>query len=91
MLKKTKQINAYKFSLERHEACFYDLGIDERIILKLIRKKQILGMWIGHICLMIVTSGGHENEHSGGLKGEEFLDQLSEYQLLKKVLFHGVC
>jgi len=39
------------------------------------------------------SSGGsyeHGNEHSGSLKGREFLDRLSDYQLLRRTLLHGV-
>jgi hypothetical protein len=28
----------------------------------------------------------HGNEHSGSIKGEEFLEQLSDYQLLRTLL-----
>jgi hypothetical protein len=38
-------------------------------------------VWAGFLCLRIRKQG---NKHSGSIKGGEFLDQLSEYQLLKK-------
>jgi hypothetical protein len=79
-VEKMRQTNAYKIALKWKG----------RIIVKLIRKKQIFGMKIGSIWLTIITSGEHDNERSDAIKGEEFLDRLSEYQLLKKGLFHGV-
>jgi len=32
----------------------------------------------------------HGNEFSGSIKGREFFDYLSDYQLLKRTVFHEV-
>jgi hypothetical protein len=34
-----------------------DIGIDERIILKRILKKYLMGMWTGVVCLRIGSGG----------------------------------
>jgi hypothetical protein len=39
----------------------------------------------------VAGSCGHSNEHSDSKNNEEFIDQLSNYQLVKKgALFHGI-
>jgi hypothetical protein len=40
--------------------------------------------------LCLEGTSEHGNEPSGSIKGGEFLDWLSDYHLLKKVLFPGV-
>jgi hypothetical protein len=66
------------------------VGINVVIILKQILNK--CGVWTGIIWLETgssVKGGEHNTEPSGFMKGRIFLDQLSNYQLLNKTLFHG--
>jgi hypothetical protein len=57
-----------------------DVGINERIILKFILKKQCVKAWTGLI-LLKVDSCEHGTEHSDFIKDGDLLDQLSDYQL----------
>jgi hypothetical protein len=57
------------------------IGINERIILKWISKKQGVKVWIGFSCLKMWFTGGSlmiaNNEPLGFMKDREFLDQLA--------------
>jgi hypothetical protein len=44
----------------------------------------------GSIQCTVAVPCGHGNEHSNSVKGEKFLDQLSDYNPLKKILLHAV-
>lgn len=58
------------------------LHLGGRIILKRILKEQGVKMWAGLKWLRMGPSGGifeHGHETQGSLKGEEFLDPLSDY------------
>jgi hypothetical protein len=63
-----------------------DPDIDGRIILKWILGKQDVRVRTVFIWLSTGTDGGlceHRREPSSSMKGDEFLDQLSDYVLLK--------
>jgi hypothetical protein len=61
-----------------------DTGVDGRIILKQILRK--LGISIcTEFDLLRIWSCIHGHESSTSIKGEEFLGELSDYKLLKKV------
>jgi hypothetical protein len=74
-----EMLNVHKILVERSEGKkpFERLGIDWRIILERILKKQVGSMWPGFIWLRTGTGGDcceHGNEPSGSIKGAEFLD-----------------
>jgi len=61
------------------------LGIDGRITLEWILGRKGGNVWTGYVLLRIGTSKEpyeHGNEPLDSMKGREFLDQLSDYQLL---------
>jgi hypothetical protein len=64
-----------------------DLGVDRRIILKLIFSEKNVRMWTGFICLMVQSSGWHLFENCEGLsvstKDGEFLEHANDSQFLK--------
>jgi hypothetical protein len=61
-----------------------NLGIDERMILEWILKIYGVRVCSEFICLRIQLGGGLLNEPLVYVKDREFVDWLSDYQLLEK-------
>jgi hypothetical protein len=58
-----------------------DRGRDGKIVLKWIMRKQDVRLWTGFIWLVLGSSSGSfelGNEPLGSIKGEEFIDLLSD-------------
>jgi hypothetical protein len=63
-----------------------DLGVGGKKILELILGKWGGRLWTGFVWVRkepVVSCCEDGNKHSGIIKGGKFLDQLSDYQLLK--------
>jgi hypothetical protein len=65
-----------------------DPAEDNTIIHKRVLKRQVMRVWIWSIWSMIGTTDSL-NKHPSFIKGRGFLDQLSDYNLLKKNSVYG--
>jgi hypothetical protein len=64
-----------------------DLCADERILLKWILQKYCVKVWTDTSSSRqypVAGSSIHDNEHWNSIEGTEFLEQMSDYKLLKK-------
>jgi hypothetical protein len=74
------------FALKERYRHLEDLSVDVRVILKQILQNECHGVvWVQPTgCSPVTGSCEHVNEHSCSIKVGKFLEQLSDYQLLKK-------
>jgi hypothetical protein len=66
-----------------------DLGVDVRIILEQILRKQDMMVWTGVIWLGIKSNGGlreHGNDVSGPIQVRQFSDHPRDYNFVKKTI-----